>query len=72
MKHCEMVEKCIFFNDKMANMPSTAEIFKMKFCKGEFADCARRLVSTTKGREHVPPDLFPNQVDRAREIIGRP
>jgi hypothetical protein len=70
MKDCELIEKCIFFNDKMANMPSTAEIFKMKYCKGEFADCARRIVCNAKGRDSVPADLFPNQIDRAREIIA--
>ena len=70
MKNCELIEKCIFFNDRMANMPSTAEIFKMKFCKGEFAECARHIVCDATGRDSVPADLFPNQSERARKIVG--
>ena len=71
MPNCEMLEKCIFFNDKMANMPSTANVIKLKYCNEDSTGCARFMVCTALGREKVPPDLFPNQVDQARQVIAQ-
>lgn len=68
MAPCEMIEKCIFFNDKMANKPGTAEMMN-KYCKGNFAECARYRVCKSLGREKVPGDLFPSQMDRAETLI---
>ncbi len=70
MADCEMIAKCIFFNDKMANKPGTANLLKSKYCKGAFAECARYQVCKALGREKVPGDLFPNQADKARELLG--
>lgn len=70
MKDCELLEKCVFFNDKMANMPSTASVIKLRYCKEDSSGCARFLVCKMLGREKVPADLFPNQEDRARQIIA--
>lgn len=67
---CEMIEKCIFFNDKMADKPGTAEIMKTKYCKGQFMECARYKVCKALGRDKVPADLYPIQVDRAQALIG--
>jgi len=69
MADCEMIAKCIFFNDKMANKPGTANLLKSKYCKGDYADCARYKVCKKLGRERVPGDLFPNQADRAAELL---
>ncbi len=71
MTDCEMLEKCVFFNDKMANMPSTSELIKLRYCKGDSGECARFLVCKALGRERVPLDLFPNHTDRAQEMIAR-
>lgn len=69
MTDCELLQGCLFFNDKMADMPSTAEIIKLKFCQGNNADCARYRVFRALGREKVPRNLFPNQMDAAQRII---
>lgn len=69
MAKCELIETCIFFNDKMANMPSTATVFKNIYCEKDFDGCARYVIVKALGRGSVPADLFPNQIDRAREII---
>jgi len=69
MPGCELLEKCIFFNDKMADMPSTAVIFKTIYCQGDFENCARMLIVKALGRGKVPTDLFPNQSAKAMEII---
>jgi hypothetical protein len=69
MADCELIKGCIFFNDQMANMPGTAKMYKTTYCKGKFAECARRLVFESLGRERVPKDLFPNQKEKAQRII---
>ena len=71
MEHCEMLEKCPFFNDKMANMPFAADSFKQIYCQSNFNICARYMISKPYGKEHVPTDLFPNHERRAEEIINK-
>ena len=68
---CEGLKNCPFFNDRMKDMPATAELFKKTYCKDNFEDCARFIVSKRIGREKVPLDLFPNQKQRVNDIILR-
>ncbi|MBN8217897.1 MAG: hypothetical protein J0L75_14735 [Spirochaetes bacterium] len=70
MADCECLPKCIFFNDKMAQRPATAEMMKTQYCKTENGQCARYLVFKAKGGSAVPGDLFPKQVDRARALLA--
>lgn len=70
MADCEVLSTCIFFNDKMANMPGTAAAFKKKYCQDDNSACARYKVFKSLGKQKVPADLFPNQDDRARKIIA--
>jgi hypothetical protein len=70
MADCEMLAKCIFFNDKMANMPAMAEMLKKKYCRGDNSACARYVVCKSLGREKVPGDLTPSQLDRAQKLMG--
>jgi hypothetical protein len=71
MKECPMLVACIFFNDKMANMPNTAEILKNKFCKGQYIVCARYIVCMSLGKEKVPSNLFPGEIEVAKLIISK-
>jgi hypothetical protein len=71
MADCTLLAKCIFFNDTMASMPTAADMMKKKYCLKDSSSCARFMVCTTLGREHVPADLFPNNSDRARVIIAK-
>lgn len=68
---CPVLEKCAFFNDKMANMPAMAEFLKKQYCNGEYESCARYKVKQETGKSH--PSLMPNEnekVDEAtREMI---
>ncbi|MBN1895507.1 hypothetical protein JW906_13500 [bacterium] len=68
MEKCEFYEACPFFNDTMANMPSLAEMMKDKYCRKDFKSCARYQVRITG--KTTPPDLFPNQVARVKEILA--
>ena len=69
VSECECLEGCVFFNDKMAEMPATAQIMKEMYCLKDNTTCARYIVFQKLGRERVPADLFPRQVDRANQII---
>lgn len=69
MAECELIQGCIFFNDKMQNMPATAEILKSKFCKDAYAICARYMVFKALGRPKVPVDLYPQQQEKAAKVI---
>jgi len=53
----------------MANMPGMAEMLKTKYCKSEYENCARYMVFSALGKDAVPMDMFPNQQDRAQEMI---
>ncbi|MGD9609404.1 MAG: hypothetical protein AB7U59_08355 [Desulfovibrionaceae bacterium] len=70
MADCECLPKCLFFNDKMQNMPAAANLLKKRLCQGDNSRCARHMVLTALGREKVPPDLSPNQLDRAAALIN--
>ena len=71
MADCECLAGCLFFNDRMADMPTMANMYKRNYCRGDSSKCARYMVFKALGRESVPVDLFPNMADRARAIIGQ-
>lgn len=66
---CALTEGCIFFNDKMANMPSMAAMYKERYCQNDFETCARFQVFKAVGRENVPQNLYPNEQDRVQLVI---
>ena len=70
MTVCECLETCPFFNDKMQSMPVMSDMYKRNYCKGDFENCARHMIFKALGKPAVPVDLFPNQLDKAKAIIG--
>ncbi len=70
MPECALLPTCLFFNEKMKDMPSLANVMKETYCKGDNSNCARYMVFMALGREKVPSVLFPNQVEKAKEIIA--
>ncbi len=69
MAECVCLPRCPFFNDRMGDMPATAQLMKKRFCLGEQTTCARFMIFSTLGSENVPMDLYPTQVERARELL---
>ncbi|MBL0224804.1 MAG: hypothetical protein IPQ16_04270 [Geobacteraceae bacterium] len=69
MPVCELCDTCLFFNDKMPDMPAVAGFLKDKYCRGTFEVCARFQVYREFGREHVPDGLFPNESDILPGIV---
>jgi hypothetical protein len=70
MATCELSDTCIFFNDKMPDMPAVAGYLKDKYCHGIFVICARYRIYAEFGRERVPAGLFPNEEDMVPEIAA--
>jgi hypothetical protein len=68
MAACTLMEGCIFYRGQM---PGTTELLKNAICKGNYESCARYMIALSLGREKVPPDLYPSDVDRAKGIIGQ-
>ncbi|MBN1672546.1 MAG: hypothetical protein JXR37_16010 [Kiritimatiellae bacterium] len=71
MARCEIWENCMFHNNKMPCDASLGAIYRRHYCNGDFANCARFMVFRALGRQMVPINLYPNQQDRAREIIAK-
>lgn len=69
MAQCECLAGCLFFNDKMENMPAMASMYKSKYCLGDSTTCARHMVFSVLGSAAVPTSLYPNDMDRAKEVI---
>lgn len=69
MTECECLTTCPFFRNLMAGMPTSSNVMKKTYCRGEYTRCARYLVFKTLGAGQVPGNLFPNEITRAREII---
>lgn len=70
MADCECLPTCMFFNDQMKQMPITAAKYKRTYCKDDNRKCARYIVFKALGKESVPLDLFPNNIDRAIQIVS--
>ena len=70
MAECECLPKCPFFNEKMADMPVTAEHMRTRYCITDNSECARFMVFKALGREKVPPTLFPHNVSIAKTVIA--
>ena len=68
---CEYTESCPFFKEKLGRMPAMSTLYVNSYCMGNFISCARYRVRTTVGKEHVNPDLFPSQHDKAEQIIEK-
>ena len=70
MADCVCLPRCPFFNDRMADMPATTQLMKKRYCQGDQTQCARHMVFSKLGSEMVPTDLYPTQVERAKEVLA--
>ncbi len=70
MSDCECLKGCIFFNDKMKDVGGIGAMFKKRYCLGDNTQCARYMVFKKLGKPAVPSDLYPNQQDRAKQLLA--
>ena len=69
MADCEFLEKCLFFNDKLENMPKATDMMKKMYCKWHYTKCARYKIAITMGRSAIPDDMFPGDDRQATELL---
>lgn len=71
MGKCEFIETCPFFHDKLNNKPAEVEQLKEKFCLNNNLNCARFMVVHSLGPDHMLPDLYPHEKERAYMHIAQ-
>jgi hypothetical protein len=43
MADCELLPKCLYFNDKLEKMPTASEGVKSMYCRWHYEECATDL-----------------------------
>lgn len=71
MAMCENLLKCPFYQGKMSMDSGLGSMYKKRYCEGNRSVCARYMVSSKLGKEFVPASLYPNMVDKAKEILSK-
>ena len=51
MPDCKLLSTCPYFNDATQDMYEMAELYKKRYCKGEYTWCGRHMVLKTLQRE---------------------
>ena len=70
MPECERLPGCPFFNNGIESGDSDyVERMKIRYCLGDYPECARYIVFLEFGPGTIPNDLLPDQVDEARKYI---
>jgi hypothetical protein len=70
MGECEFIDKCPFFNGALKGDEAKIEAMKDKYCRNNNLNCARYMVANSIGKEKMPPDLFPDEKERAYQRIA--
>ncbi len=71
MAECTYLEKCVFFNSKVEDMPAVSGFLKMRYCRDQYDNCARYILRQAEGPEAVPVDMYPNEIKRAQALIKK-
>lgn len=65
MADCEHRDSCNFFNEQVSEFPHIQEYIKSLYCnEASFTECAIYLISKIYGKDHVPKNLYPNDVHK--------
>jgi len=67
---CELLKTCSFFVVEVKNA-ALAEKFKRSFCYNNKESCARYMIAKAAGLDNIPDALYPNEFDKALDIIHR-
>ena len=70
MAACENLAKCPFYQGQMKMDSGIGAMYKSNYCEGDKTQCARYMIASTIGKEHMPEGLYPNMVDKAKKIIA--
>jgi hypothetical protein len=65
---CKFIKRCKFFESVLKDKPSTAELFRARYCKGGYRECARYIAYNDMGIKKLPDNLFPNQTEKLKTL----
>jgi len=60
-----------FFQWQTGYKPADIEKLKADYCKTNNLHCARYIIAQSLGKEHMPPDLYPHEKERAFELLAK-
>jgi len=70
MATCEKLPKCPFYQGKMSMDSGLGSLYKKRYCEGDKTQCARYMIATTLGPDHVNNNIYPNMIDLANKMIA--
>ncbi|MBN1524670.1 MAG: hypothetical protein JW904_09315 [Spirochaetales bacterium] len=71
MKNCELMCRCLFLHKQVKDIPLLQHIMQDTFCRQNKTACARYVLYRVFGFSEVIPDLFPNQMYRAKQFLDK-
>jgi hypothetical protein len=70
MPECEQLKDCPYFQNAIFDeIDGMREVRQQKYCRGDNSMCARYMIFKALGKEYVPKNLLPSQVEEAKKII---
>jgi hypothetical protein len=70
MAECEYIDTCPFPGGELPEKGSNVEELKDEYCRSNSLHCARLMVSMALGDQHIPEDLYPDEKQRAYQLIA--
>lgn len=67
---CRHIGYCGLARDEAGYSPELARIIRTRWCRNDYASCARYHVARALGPEAVPVDFFPAELERAQTLIS--
>lgn len=71
MTPCPKFRNCPYFQDQVPKAAHLATLTKLKYCMGEFTECARYRLAEDNPAAVIPGDLLPYEMNRAGSLSAK-
>ena len=68
MVRCKLTDDCPFFTDVVGYSPELNDAMKQRYCLVDNPECARRRAIDSVGRENVPVEMLPSDLDLLEQL----
>ncbi len=70
MAICSYYATCSFYQNALVCKTEAGALLKQNYCeKGNVENCARLVIATKLGLEYLDDSIFPNMMEKARELL---
>jgi hypothetical protein len=69
MATCSKLETCAFYQTAFDEENVFANRLKQIYCLDREDLCIRDVISELIGKEYVPDDLYPNDIEKGKDIL---